>query len=166
MDQGTQLALAKADAEFLREAADRIRVRMSRAGQDIVEIGRELIAVKDRVGHGNFLPWIDREFGMSDQSAANFMNVARRYGDQIPNGLEFQPAVLYALAAPSTPEEVRTEVAERAAAGELVTVEDVRVLKLESLARGADGRLTPETRKTLAPYIKEICAEKVEEKKE
>jgi hypothetical protein len=159
-------ALAKTDAEFLREAADRIRVRMSRTVQDIVEIGRELAKVQERIGHGNFLPWIEREFGMSDQTAYRFIHVATNIGDQIPHGVEFQFNVLYALAAPSTPAEVRTEIIERAAAGEIVTAEDVRVLKLESLARGADGRLTPETRKTLAPLIKEIRAEKVEEKKE
>jgi N6-adenosine-specific RNA methylase IME4 len=165
-EQGTQLALAETDAEFLREAADRIRTRMSRTVQDIIEIGRDLAKVQERIGHGNFLPWIEREFGMSDQTAYRFIHVATNMGDQIPHGVEFQPAVLYALAAPSTPVSVRTEIIERTAAGETVTVEDVRMLKLESLARGADGRLTPESKKTLAPLIKEIRAEKVEEKKE
>jgi hypothetical protein len=121
--------ITETNDQFLREAADLIRSRMSRSAEDIVEIGRKLIVVKDRIGHGNFLPWIDLEFGMSDQSAANFMNVARRFGDQIPKGLEFRPAVLYALAAPSTPEEIRTEITERAKAGEKVTAADVRAIK-------------------------------------
>ena len=34
---------------------------MSRTVQDIVEIGRELAKVQERIGHGNFLPWIERE---------------------------------------------------------------------------------------------------------
>tara|TARA_R110002020_G_scaffold150446_1_gene327143 strand:- start:7053 stop:7166 length:114 start_codon:yes stop_codon:yes gene_type:complete len=29
---------------------------------DIIEIGRDLIAVKAEIGHGNFLPWIEKEF--------------------------------------------------------------------------------------------------------
>jgi hypothetical protein len=66
------------------------------------------------LGHGGFLPWIDREFGMSDQTAHRFIHVANMAG-QIPQIVEFQPSVLYALAAPSTPEEVRTVVAEKAA---------------------------------------------------
>jgi hypothetical protein len=118
--------VAKTNDEFLREAAARIRQRMARTAKDIVEIGRELIAVRDRVGRGNFLPWIAREFGMSDQTAYRFIHVAKNMADQIPHGVEFPPAVLYALAAPSTPEEVRTEITERAAAGETVTLADVQ----------------------------------------
>jgi hypothetical protein len=67
---------SKPTKEFLCETADRIRQRMTRTAQDIVEIGRELIAVKDRVGHGNFLPWIEREFRMSEDTAARFMNAS------------------------------------------------------------------------------------------
>ena len=52
----TTATIIKTDEQFLCETADRIRQRMTRTAQDIVEIGRELIAVKDRVGHGNFLP--------------------------------------------------------------------------------------------------------------
>jgi hypothetical protein len=66
------------------------------------------------LGHGGFLPWIDREFGISDQTAHRFIHVANMAG-QIPQIVEFQPSVLYALGAPSTPEEVRTVVAEKAA---------------------------------------------------
>jgi len=108
---------------------------MTRTAQDIVEIGRELIAVKDRVGHGNFLPWIEREFRMSEDTAARFMNVARNTATQISHGAEFPPAVLYALAAPSTPEEVCTEIIDRVASGETVTLADVRAVKTAVVVR-------------------------------
>ena len=32
---------------------------------DIIEIGRRLTKCKRICGHGNFLPWLDREFGWS-----------------------------------------------------------------------------------------------------
>jgi hypothetical protein len=119
--------VGQTDDEFLCETADRIRMRMSRTGKDIVEIGRELIEVKERIGHGKFLPWIDREFGMSEWTARNFMRVADRFKSGIIPDL---PAtVLYALADRDTPEEVCTEITERAAAGEIVTVDDVRTAK-------------------------------------
>jgi Protein of unknown function (DUF3102) len=117
------------DTDFLCEAADRIRQRMTRTAEDIVEIGRELIAVKDRVGHGNFLPWIEREFRMSEDMAARFMNVARNMATQISQGANFQLSILYALASPSTPAEVRTEITERVVAGETITLADVRAVK-------------------------------------
>jgi hypothetical protein len=35
-------------------------------------------------------PGVDAEFEMSQDSAHNFMNVAERFGDQIPNCSEFR----------------------------------------------------------------------------
>jgi Protein of unknown function (DUF3102) len=113
---------AEADAEFLREAAERIRVMMAR---DIIEIGRELIAVKDRVGHGNFLRWLDVEFEMSEPSAVRTVKDLKR-------------SVLYELAAPSTPPEVRDKIERRVLAGENIALADVQALKnkAEDQAKG------------------------------
>jgi hypothetical protein len=72
---------------------------------------------------------------MSEDTAARFMNVARNMATQILHGAEFPPAVLYALAAPSTPEEVRTEIIDRVAAGETVTLADVRAVKTAVVVR-------------------------------
>lgn len=94
---------------------------MSRTGQDIIEIGRDLIATKEDLGHGNFLPWIEAEFGMSVDTAGRFMNVAKNLAGQIPHSAEFEPSVLYALAAPSTHETVREEVMRSVEDGRLPT---------------------------------------------
>jgi hypothetical protein len=80
--------------------------RNARTAQDIIEIGKDLAAVKDALPHGQFGKWIEAEFEMSQDTAGRFMNVAAKLKDQIPHGAEFQPSVLYALAAPSTPDEV------------------------------------------------------------
>lgn len=66
---------------------------------------------------------------MSDESARRFMTVAKNMAGQIPHDVEFEPAVLYALAAPSTPEEVRTNVVDMAARGEKVSAQTVADLK-------------------------------------
>lgn len=116
-----------ADEQFLRDAAARIKARINRTVMDIIDIGRELIDVKERIGHGNFLPWIDREFGMTDRTAQNFMNVASRFQSETVSDLT--PSVLYELAAPSTPDEVCAEIVQRGRAGERVTRDDVRQLK-------------------------------------
>ena len=103
---------------------------MKRAAQDIIDIGQKLIEVKARLGHGSFGGWLEAEFEWSDQTALNFMNVARRMPG-IPNGLDFAPRALYLLAAPSTPETARTEALERAAAGETIThaiAQDIKAL--------------------------------------
>jgi hypothetical protein len=117
------------DEDFLHEAADRLRLRLSRTAEDIIEIGRELIAVKDRVGHGNFLPWIDREFSMTEKSAERFMSVAKRFGGKSDTVSKLPATVLYELAAPNTTEGVRTEIVDRAESGERISVADIRALK-------------------------------------
>lgn len=89
------------------------------------------MAIKKDLPHGQFLPWIAAEFEMSDQTAQNFMNVCARFGSQIPNYLEFKPTVLYALSAPSTPDEVVEKAIEKAESGGKVTVSDVKDWKAE-----------------------------------
>jgi hypothetical protein len=52
---------------------------------------------------------------MSEMTATRMMNVATTIKSNTM--LDLSPTILYALAAPSTPEEVRTAVAEKVAAG-------------------------------------------------
>jgi hypothetical protein len=66
-------------AAELEAVTCRIKDRLSRTVENIIEIGRDLTLAKERLGHGNFLAWLDTEFRMSDQTARNFMNVARRF---------------------------------------------------------------------------------------
>ena len=53
-----------------RAAAERIKLRLKRTVEDIIEIGRELTTVKAELPHGQFLPWIAAEFEMSEDTAA------------------------------------------------------------------------------------------------
>jgi len=124
----------------VREAAVRIRLRMARTASDIVEIGRDLLLVKERVGHGGFIRWIEAEFGMSDRSANRFMQVATRF--KSATVADLKPSVVYALAEPGATDEVVEQVVARAAAGEPVTRDDVKELKRQlgeykEKARGA-----------------------------
>ena len=109
----------------VRDAAARIKVRMSRTAADIIEIGQDLIAVKEALPHGAFSRWIESEFGMGEQTARNLMQCAQRFGKTPTVGV-LPPAVLYALSAPSTPDEVITEAVERADSGEILTASHKR----------------------------------------
>jgi hypothetical protein len=150
---------ADAAAE-VRDASTRIKVRMHRTAQDIVEIGRDLILIKEKVGHGNFLPWIDAEFGMSQPTALNFMRVAEQFGEKIVSVTNLTPTVLYALAAPSTPEEVRDNVIEMAQRGEKVTTKTVAELK-DKLKAAQDALKTEkETRAAIEGRSREVMKER------
>lgn len=116
-------------AASARAAAERIRGRMQLAAESIIEVGRELIQQKKDLGHGNFLAWIDAEFGMSTRTSQNFISVAERFSDKYATVAHLAPTALYALAAPSTPEPVREQVLERAASGEKVTAKEIEKLK-------------------------------------
>ena len=126
-----------------RAAAERIKLRLKRTVEDIIEIGRELTVVKDELPHGQFLPWIAAEFEMSDQTARNFMMVADKFSDKFKTVLDLTPKVLYALAAPSTPDAVVEKAIEQTEAGEKVTVALVKQWKdtaLEAKQRAEEFR--------------------------
>lgn len=120
-------------------------------GEDIVEIGRDLLAVKASLPHGSFLPWIEAEFGMGHSTADRFMQVAKVYGSKLPTLGNLPLSALYELAAPKTPVEVREEVERLLAAGEIVTKAMV-----DALRRRADHAETEAS--SHADRIKELEA--------
>jgi hypothetical protein len=44
-----------------------------RGTEDVIQIGRLLMSAKKEVGHGEFLPWLEKEFSLSEKSAQRFM---------------------------------------------------------------------------------------------
>lgn len=91
---------------FVQEKAQAIHARLKRTAEDIIAIGRDLIEVKARLGHGEFIPWLRSEFDMSIDSAQDFMRVARRFENKNWNFQHLTISVLYELASPSMPENV------------------------------------------------------------
>jgi vacuolar-type H+-ATPase subunit I/STV1 len=113
---------------------ERIKIRLKRTAEDIIEIGLDLIEAKRIAGHGGFEKWLKAEFEMSQDSAQRFMNVAKSFGGEIPHSAVFalNANVLYALSAPSTPENVRTEIIERVENGESINLAEIQRLKKEA----------------------------------
>lgn len=114
--------------------ADREEVeRLAREAAEAKKQADAARAEAARLPHGQFLPWIEAEFGMSDDTARNFINVAKKFGDQIPNYSGFAPTVLIAMA--SAPPEAVAAIEAKAEAGDKVTVADV---KAEMRAKAVD----------------------------
>jgi Protein of unknown function (DUF3102) len=114
----------------LAQHAEEIRSLGKRTIANVIEIGRRLTESKKLCGHGNWLPWLEREFGWDERTARRYISTYEFAGksDKLSD-LEIGVSSLYMLAAPSTPEEVRTGIIERVAAGEKVAVADVREAK-------------------------------------
>jgi len=62
---------------FLEETAQRIRELAEKTAQNILEIGRRLTAVKQRLGHGEWESWVRRELGWHPSTAWRLMRVGR-----------------------------------------------------------------------------------------
>jgi hypothetical protein len=121
LDRATEVA-ARSDAALIKGL-------MRRTAEDVITIGQTLLAVKDLLPHGMFLPWVSAEFDMSERAARRFMEVASAYGSKSATVADLTVKALYELSAPSTPLEVRIEIENRIEAGELVTAADIKRLK-------------------------------------
>jgi hypothetical protein len=137
----------------LDEHANAIRGLRSRIVSDVAEIGCRLSAVKPIVGHGNWLPWLDTEFGWTEQTALNFIR-CHEFVEGLSNSksvlnlvLSLPVSVVYMLAAPSTPGPVRDEIMERAKNG------PVTVAEVKSKIAAAKGCKQPAAKNRVRPAI-------------
>lgn len=112
----------------VKQATAAIHERLRRTAADVIAIGDGLLAVKARLPHGQFGPWLEAEFGWSEGHARRLMQVARAFGRQSDHGDRFAPTALYLLAAPSVPEAARAEARTRAQAGEPITPAAARAI--------------------------------------
>jgi hypothetical protein len=123
------LVRAGQDAEpRLAEHVQAIRVLGRRMIADTIEIGRRL-AECQRLVRRDWIGWLDRELGLSDRSALNFISVYDLAQARSENFSELSLPVsgLYLLARPSTPESVRDDVLQRAAGGEAISFADIKL---------------------------------------
>jgi hypothetical protein len=115
-------------AQEVRAATVRIHGQGKQTLLGIVGIGLDLILVKQSLPHGQYLPWLQAEFGWTEGTAHNYVRVAKWLGAKrnLLSHLNMMPTAAYLLAAKSAPESARQAILERAARGELITPKVVR----------------------------------------
>jgi hypothetical protein len=136
------------DSPVLAEHAEAIRMLRGRIVGDYAEIGRRLAEVKRIAGHGNWLPWLDREFEWSADTAERFIRV-HKFIDGLSDSESVRNLVLplssvYLLAAPSTPQESRDKIIERAKTGEAVPAAEVKRVIAKGRRQPAKKKRTPD----------------------
>ena len=129
---------------ILTKHADEIRRLGRRVVAEVIEIGGRLTECKRICGHGNWLPWLDREFGWTEMTATRFINVYEMGKSNKLLDLELPVSSLYMLAAPSTPAEARDEILERAQCGEPVSGTEVK--RIIDIAKRGKSAHKPKTR--------------------
>lgn len=135
-DYGQVPALHRKTVE---DAAVEIAVNGRKMTASVMGIGDALIRVKGLLAHGQFEEWCRVEFGMSERTAQNMMNVARTFAGKSAKISLLSDSTLYLLAAPSTPEPVREAViAQAESTGRGPSVAEVR--KSIEQARGGDEK--------------------------
>jgi hypothetical protein len=100
-------SLAPDHAALAMRAEERIKARTV---VTVIENGRDLLEVKNALGHGLFTQWLAQTFPFTARTAQRWMNAAEQYGAKSDLGSLLNSKVLQLLAAPSTPEDVREEI--------------------------------------------------------
>ena len=138
-----EAAVPMTDAEFetWREAkAARIELVQATAVLEVAahlaEVHRQHLYRRDE---GGFQGWVENRLSMSRRTAYDLLNVHSIFGKVCDASHTLPRKVLYALAAPSTPEPVRSEVIERAEAGERFTHAQVKALIDKAVAETRDN---------------------------
>ncbi|WP_138505850.1 DUF3102 domain-containing protein [Nostoc sp. PA-18-2419] len=111
----------------IQQRTGEIKERLRRSAQDIWEIGHKLAEVRSQLKHGQFETWLKAEFGWSRRTAYNFINVYETLAERANLAqIDIATSALYLLAAPSTPQNVREELLQRAHQGETITYKSTR----------------------------------------
>ncbi|HEY2531552.1 MAG TPA: DUF3102 domain-containing protein [Xanthobacteraceae bacterium] len=104
----------------LRRQAHRIRKRIGKATQDLIDIGRDLLAAKELLEHGEFIKWVEAEVGIARRTAQAYMAIAKLAEDKGAAIALLPPTTVHRLAAKSAPPEVVSEVLAKAQSGDVL----------------------------------------------
>jgi Protein of unknown function (DUF3102) len=109
------------EVEAIRRLKKRAEIHGRQFLADIVEIGKRLSRARERVGHGNWLPWLRKNFNWSGDTAGNYVRLYQLSQTAKFRSLRNLPLdLLYLLARKSFPEAIRDDIADRIERGEPV----------------------------------------------
>ena len=136
-------------AAKLQLQAARIKERISKTTQDLIDIGRDLEASRQHLDHGQFITWVETEVGISRRSAQRYMTVARLADDKGDTVSLLSLRSIQRLAAKSTPPEIVDQVLDRVRSGDRLLERDVSemISDAKSQQREAERRAEKEARR-------------------
>lgn len=132
----------------LQAQAKLIKKLIAKTTADLIDLGRHLIAAKQHIGHGLFIPWVEGEIGISGRTAQRYMAIAQLAEAKNDSVSLLPPTILHRLAAPSAPLEVVDYVIGQANDG--VIVQDSVVARMIADAR----RSQTQAKKSVSPDSK------------
>jgi hypothetical protein len=112
-------------AALLKCTAEKIHQHQRRNSREIIELGADLIRVKEALGHGRFGEWFQAEFGWTIRTAQNYMSAAQAFGANCETVSYLPPKTVYQLSARSTPKNIVGEIVGMLEHGKHVDAADV-----------------------------------------
>ena len=119
-------ALDENTCSFVQQKTEETHLLLKRTAENILAIGRCLQGVKEHLPHGQFLPWLQAEFGMSRMTANHFIHVAEKFADKCTILLHLPATILYELASPSTHESIIEQVEQGQIAPTLEAIKEAK----------------------------------------
>ncbi len=121
----------------LGQITGRILKRHRTQIESMLENGEDLIRAREILRHGEFLKWLENEFGWSQRTAYNYMNSAKRFAGRFALVANLTPSAVYELSAPSTPDSVCEKIVKRLEAGERFQPDDIKAMVDKAKSRAA-----------------------------
>lgn len=104
-----------------------IKFHLNQMGFHVIEVGKRLIQAKEMLPHGEWTNWLKNNFALSQDTASNFMNVAKRFGSNSETSRNFNFSQLVTLLKLPAGDEQKF-IEQKAAEGN--PVEDMTIKKL------------------------------------
>ncbi|MCB4771454.1 DUF3102 domain-containing protein [Ancylobacter sp. Lp-2] len=152
-------------AAALRGQAERIRKRLTKATADMIDTGRDLLAAKAQLKHGDFTSWVESAIGIRMRAAQELMRIAEIADGESAKFALLPPYAATRLAAPSVPAASRAAFVQRAEVGERVTVVEVdrELVRLREQREAAKKAEEEAKRTPRSKAAREAAARKREE---
>lgn len=100
--------------------------------QNIIEIGKRLTQVKDSLGHGEWLPWLEQKVQFNRVTAWKFMKAAKEFSNVSAIKHLDSTKVLALLDLPSEDREEFTSTSHELPSGETKTVDEMTTRELQA----------------------------------
>jgi hypothetical protein len=117
----TMTTTTELSADELAQSAQRIKMLRKAATEHAVEIGRELLRVKNCLPHGSFVKWIEKACEFKIRTAQDLMKLAREAEAHAPVAALMLPSTLRVFLSKTTSPAVRTRILDRLDSGEQVS---------------------------------------------
>jgi hypothetical protein len=126
--------------DWAESAAGFITFDLGQAVVKVLEAGNLLIEAQARLGHGEYLPWVEQACGLKPRYAQQLVKAAQWVNAQHVAHLDniTDTATLFLLSADATPDDVRQWAMERCAAGKPPSRREVQERKRQ--AQGQQDR--------------------------